>query len=979
MNHPTVTGPTRPTLPLLHAGAAPLVFAACTALVWLAGCSDPPEPPPMVAVTGLVVDGPLHGASVCYDLNDNGSCDSGEPGATTDVDGKFRFEVLASDAGRHGVVAQVPATAIDKDSGLAVGAAFTLRAPASGQAGAQEAFVSPVTTAVVDIAADSGSSVTEAAQQVQAALGLSALPLGATLSSANADLMLASRALGALTIQTAQLAASAGVPAAQLPALLRAATTQQLVMVGASLAASSTESAAARAAAAAAAAMASMNLSAATVSAVAQQVAQPAGTPDAPGPFVSVRRFAYSDANNYSYTVFVGDSSQLDANGHYVAHEVRVAQSGGLESPYNRNQIYWTGSEWKPCSGQWQVSTLIRAGSATTPQTSTYCGGSRSESRVAVQDIGGQTLRQVVARLRASPLPDGPASHTDAVTYLPVNWGPNPDSLAADAVFPAGSKSSSRATRVDIGGTDRIELTSKSSVRWPDGVFRQATSLEQYGAMSGDLIDGNAVPGGGNTVFVTDLALATQSDSTLEHFKRYRAGFDLASQRARFYQCDVRRADQANLNCAASGDATVAIQSQGGLRLLRFTSGYPAELRARLAQQRFWAETGGTVFRGLRDLERTRYDQRLNATAWTALRTALNIPAHEAPVQPASSGPFTTLRNFSFSDAANYSLRLFTGDSSVLDANGYFVANEVRRTVSAGVLQPFVRNRLYWNGVAWVTCADDGVGINLVNSRPPLDSRYCEGYLEERVSSIVLTLGGRLMSEVVNDIRAYGSTDNGTPYGGWGPTPSAHPQLASTRFPEGATMEYRGLQTKATPLAIATAAGDQVRVAPSATSTLPFANWAFATTLDETVAAYPGSLAGTALNGNTTLFVWSFTETPASALHTNRVEIRVAFDANGNRARFTRNNRLVSNGNSSNYTPLLDTTYSIETVGGVRLLKFAALPDGFEANYRFQRLYAERNGGVWYAFKDGVAATPNHSIRLNREGSDALRQALGIL
>ena len=192
-------------------------------------------------------------------------------------------------------------------------------------------------------------------------------------------------------------------------------------------------------------------------------------------------------------------------------------------------------------------------------------------------------------------------------------------------------------------------------------------------------------------------------------------------------------------------------------------------------------------------------------------------------------------------------------------------------------------------------------------------------------------------------------------------------------------MEYRGLQAKATPLAIATAAGDQVRVAPSATSTLPFANWAFATTLDETVAAYPGSLAGTALNGNTTLFVWSFTETPASALHNNRVEIRVAFDANGNRARFTRNNRLVSNGNSTNYTLLLDTTYSIETVGGVRLLKFAALPDGFEANYRFQRLYAERNGGVWYAFKDVVAATPNHSIRLNREGSDALRQALGIL
>ena len=191
-------------------------------------------------------------------------------------------------------------------------------------------------------------------------------------------------------------------------------------------------------------------------------------------------------------------------------------------------------------------------------------------------------------------------------------------------------------------------------------------------------------------------------------------------------------------------------------------------------------------------------------------------------------------------------------------------------------------------------------------------------------------------------------------------------------------MDYRGHQQIANPWAIATAATDQVRVAPSPTSSAVFNTWPFATTLENVIALYPGNLIGTTLNGNTTLFVHRYTATPSSALYTNQIEIRVAFDANGNKARFTQNNRLVSNGSSSNYLTLLDTTYTIDTVGGVRLLKFAAMPAGFEANYRFTRQYAERTGGVWYAFKDAVAATPIWTIRLNKTAGDALKQALGI-
>jgi hypothetical protein len=56
--------------------------------------------------------------------------------------------------------------------------------------------------------------------------------------------------------------------------------------------------------------------------------------------------------------------------------------------------------------------------------------------------------------------------------------------------------------------------------------------------------------------------------------------------------------------------------------------------------------------------------------------------------------------------------------------------------------------------------------------------------------------------------------------------------------------------------------------------------------------------------------------TPPAPEDTTRVEIRVSFDANGNKARFHRNYRLVANNSTSAYVKLLDTTYTIETLGG---------------------------------------------------------------
>jgi hypothetical protein len=104
-----------------------------------------------------------------------------------DADGRLTLSVEAAVAGGHGIVVEVPATANDKDTGAAVGTAFTLKAPPTGTSGAHEVFVSPFTTLVVDVAADRGLGRAEAAAAVQSQLGLANSPVATCVSGADAQ------------------------------------------------------------------------------------------------------------------------------------------------------------------------------------------------------------------------------------------------------------------------------------------------------------------------------------------------------------------------------------------------------------------------------------------------------------------------------------------------------------------------------------------------------------------------------------------------------------------------------------------------------------------------------------------------------------------------------------------------------------------------------------------------------------------------
>ena len=143
----------------------------CTTLtvVFLAGCSgdDLSLSQPNTIIEGRVADGYLQGAVVCADLDENDSCDEGEPKSISVVGGQYTLMVPAMHVGAP-ILAEVPASAIDEDTGLAIGKKLRLSAP-----GDRPAFVSPLTTMVhYDRKSNPGRSTEEAAASVEESLGM---------------------------------------------------------------------------------------------------------------------------------------------------------------------------------------------------------------------------------------------------------------------------------------------------------------------------------------------------------------------------------------------------------------------------------------------------------------------------------------------------------------------------------------------------------------------------------------------------------------------------------------------------------------------------------------------------------------------------------------------------------------------------------------------------------------------------------------
>ena len=979
-------------------GGLPLArLWAATALAALSACgggsdsSSPPAPAPapvpqQVTVSGVVADGPLRDAIACYDQNDNGVCDlPAEPSGTSDVDGKYSFLVDAAQAGTHAVIANVPASAVDKATGAAVGTAFVLKSPATGTPGAQSVFVSPLTTLVVDTAQSQGVPTATAVASVKSQLGLAASPLADYVAGADAQAATYARTVNTVIVEVTKLAAAANIDAAATKALIASVTTGDLSTLAELVKSSPATTPAAVAVQVAGTVLAERNLAPATVveqAAVAATIASPLA-PSAPGPFVSVRRFTYTDANNYQLQAFVGDSTLL-TDGRFKASEVRANVVAGAAQPFNRNTSYWDAKAgaWAVCPVAWQVTdnkpgSPATATAAAVPQDSLFCGASRSLTKIAEYDVAGKKMADVVAAIRASSLRDAPGFDTDD-SGLPVKWGPTP-SLLGDAVFPAGARFSYREQASEVGATERYGLTDKPRVvpASGSGTFRSAADFTDFKRMSGNLVNTAAVVTGSNSIFLDELPF-DQTDPVLTDVKRYRAAFNPANDAVRYYVCDVVTATNASQNCAALGDGSSALSTQADSRVLRFTSGYPAVLLTAHKRQRLFVQRDGAVFGGNRDLERTVFQQRPNTIAWEAMRSALGIAAPAAPSAPVPDSG-RSLVQLAFTDLGNYSYRVFGGGATIA-ADGTRDLFEQREIFTGGVRQPWLRNTLFWTGTEWYACPDNATGDDVLvgtYNDTTRTSDYCKSYHDTARSITVVTLDGRRMSDVMNEIRWHSTDDGGYDYAGFGPDPSL-PAVANAFFPAGSTMFYRSSQRAATPFMLFTTANNKLRTAPSATSTLPFDQWPFATTLEQVIAANPGDYFGAGLSGNVTQFVNNWFLAVAPAGFTKEVAVRVAFDPAGQKARFYVHNRLATNNNSTNYVKLLDTTYTIEAAGDARVLRFAALPADVTDRLAGDRLYVQRGGEVRFGGKDAIPAGRRTSLRLNETAAQALGDALRI-
>jgi len=140
----------------------PLFGGACLLVLTLfaAGCGGKGGASgaiPSTTTSGVVIDGYLQQATVCIDINANGSCDRGEPSDITNTNGAFTIPSAATGV----IIAEaVVGITIDSDTGTTISKGFSLTAPAGNGS-----VITPLTSLVqAQIALD--SSLTPAAAEL---------------------------------------------------------------------------------------------------------------------------------------------------------------------------------------------------------------------------------------------------------------------------------------------------------------------------------------------------------------------------------------------------------------------------------------------------------------------------------------------------------------------------------------------------------------------------------------------------------------------------------------------------------------------------------------------------------------------------------------------------------------------------------------------------------------------------------------------
>jgi trimeric autotransporter adhesin len=973
-------------LALATALSGSLILGACGG--GSSGGTPPSGGASPVSLSGVVADGLIQGASVCYDLNDNGRCDSGEPvSSSTGANGAYTLSVPAAEAGKHAVIAIVPVGAIDADTGP-VTSAYTLKAPPQTDT-SKSLFVSPITTIVQEVMQASGTTdPTAAIAQVKQELGMTISPLDnfIALRATDSDAARAgtiAQIITAIRQEVQQTAEAANVPPANTQALLSVVVINNLPKLAESVATQGTQTAAASASQL----VSSTGITSATVAAQAQvAVAITSAGADTstasvtPVPFVTLRDFRYTDANNWNYRVFTGDDV-ADGQGFKYGNDVRKTLKSGIDVPYNRNAAFWLPAEsrWYSCpSSGYKVSRSGPPNSAG-EVTSDYCNNAFTDKvKRTNTDIAGRTMASVLAEIRGSGLP----------SY--DTWGPTSSQLSnASATFPAGSilryQVTTGLTTADAHNLfDKVRVfkntTKTNFAEWPFAASLDEMVQFYPGGFSGG-VNGSSTDG------IGEIADATVTDPNLQKLKNFRVSFQSTSAttgNVNFYLCRRNSPTgsfaNSNTNCTGATTpiltSTYTITTQADARVLRFAA-FPTEVEAFRKNRRIYVERSGAVFYGSKDIIQTTTTIRMNKTAWDAFRAQVpGVTAHIDPIAPVASESGVWLRDMregtNASGGDTFSIRAFKWTSNMAGTGG--TSDEVRLNFVDGTPTPYARNTMYLIGGTWKDsdgvdqqCASNGLGISTFNNNPRTGT-FCN-YSTDTATSFDADISGKAISTTVADMRRFGSFDFGRDYGSYGPTVPADSTdtidiaYNAAVFPVGSYIRYQA--------GITTGSAPQLFTASQVfNGTVSFAN------LAAMRASFSGNYNSGTATGGTTLGIYSYQSngTPAAGT-TGQKRLRVAFDTTGNGVRWFMCDQSSSTTFTTGCVAVLDSTWSVTLEGGKNVLRFAATPAGIDAQRNGRTLLIEHNSSVYFGNED-VLNNKTYSQRLNKEATNAIFKIL---
>jgi trimeric autotransporter adhesin len=653
------------------------------------GSSGDSDTPSSYTITGKVVDGPLQGATACYDTNDNQACDAGEPtSAATTADGSFSITGIApAEIGKHLVLVDVPASAIDADTGAAVGSSFLMAAPATDATADHSVFVSPLSTLVLLQMRSAGQGRDDAAAFVQSELGLAVSPLADFTAPGSVDNTTAANAArltrAAQTQQTDALAAAIGqtdisgtvVTPGEVELLAATSVLGSLPALGAAAIDASLQGKTGTelrdAVVMLAAAFVAQNgptvPEAVAAIGVGKLPAEPASTtaPAASGSLAALRYAGAGDWYLRSFQATAADNTP-DANGLVRYYDVRTrvdaTHPSGISwvysNDYNRAaDRLWNGSTWHTCDVGFRNTSTVR--DANGRSSYNFCDGFEKGTslRRASIDITGQTLASVLTdRIRV--LPGG----NSGVNF--ADWGPSDLSLLGTAAFPEGSKlyyqtSTPLETTVgyDVRDSNVVQVFSQAIADGGDGrngapapacyeanpVSSAATTLEQLIARfpgrpcisnAATNADGTSLSPnegwGASAVSIGNVAdyfpaLPAGTGNYYTNEARLRVAFTGTGNGTNYYLCYTRRTPVSTRNCQLLGSGTYSIAALGDGRALSFNN-VPTPF-SRLTYSRVFVEREGKVYYGYRNrLGNTVPQIRLNLPAANAMLGQLGLP-----------------------------------------------------------------------------------------------------------------------------------------------------------------------------------------------------------------------------------------------------------------------------------------------------------------------------------------------------------------